>query len=143
MKRYFVFFAILFCMWSVVAHAERYSVSASKVNIRSGPGTKYDWVWQAEKHYPIDVLKKRGPWYFFRDFEGDEGWIHKSLLGKIPTVITKKKICNIRSGPGTKNRIVFKVEEGISFRVLKRKGSWIHVEHADGDRGWIHKSLVW
>ena len=143
MKRYLVFITILICMWGVIAQAERYSVSAPKVNIRSGPGTKYDWIWQVGKYYPIDVLKKSDPWYFFRDFEGDEGWIHKSLIGKIPTVITKKKTCNIRSGPGTKNSIEFEVEEGISFKVIERKGNWIHVEHADGDKGWIHKSLVW
>jgi len=27
--------------------------------------------------------------------------------------------------------------------VLTRKGNWIQVRHADGDKGWIHKSLVW
>ncbi|MGA7144470.1 MAG: SH3 domain-containing protein [Desulfobacterales bacterium] len=27
--------------------------------------------------------------------------------------------------------------------MLNRKGSWIHVQHADGDKGWIYKTLVW
>jgi SH3-like domain-containing protein len=27
--------------------------------------------------------------------------------------------------------------------VLKREGRWIQVEHADGDKGWLHDSLVW
>jgi SH3-like domain-containing protein len=31
----------------------------------------------------------------------------------------------------------------VPFKVLDRKGEWLHVEHADGDRGWIHSSLVW
>ncbi|MGD8882880.1 MAG: SH3 domain-containing protein, partial [Desulfobacterales bacterium] len=35
------------------------------------------------------------------------------------------------------------VEKGIPFKVLKRENNWIHIEHADGDKGWIHKSLVW
>jgi len=45
--------------------------------------------------------------------------------------------------PGTKEKILFTVEKGIPFKVLKSKGHWLNVEHADGDRGWIHDSLVW
>ena len=126
-----------------VSVAERLAVTASTANVRSGPGTKHDWVWQVGKYYPISVLKKKGAWYFFRDFEGDEGWIHKSLLGKVPTVITTKKKCNVRSGPGTNHTVAYAVGAGIPFKVVKRKGNWIQIEHADGDTGWIHKSLVW
>jgi len=35
------------------------------------------------------------------------------------------------------------VEKGIPFKVLGHKDNWLHVEHADGDQGWIHASLVW
>ena len=143
MKKFLFIFIILFGLWGQIAQAERYSVSVPKANIRSGPGTKYDWIWQVGKYYPIEVKKKSGPWYFFRDFEDDEGWVHKSLLHKVHTVITKKNKCNVRSGPGTKNNIAFTVGEGIPFKVIKKKGNWFHVEHADGDKGWIHKSLVW
>ena len=123
--------------------AERLSVSAQIANIRSGPATTYDVLWQVQKHYPILVLKKSGSWINFKDFEGDEGWIHKSLLQKTPTVITIKEKCNVRSGPGIQNRILFSVEKGIPFRKIKQEGKWIHIEHADGDRGWIYHTLVW
>ena len=96
-----------------------------------------------EQNHPILVLKKSGNWYHFRDFEGDKGWIHKSLVRKIPSVITNKDKCNVRSGPGTKFEILFTIGDGIPFKILKRKGNWINVQHADGDKGWIHKSLVW
>jgi SH3-like domain-containing protein len=125
------------------AAAERLSVSAQIANIRSGPATSYDVLWQVQKYYPILVLKKSGPWINFKDFEGDEGWIHQSLVQKTPTVITIKEKCNVRSGPGTQNRILFSVEKGIPFRRIKREDRWIHIEHADGDRGWIYQTLVW
>ncbi len=131
-------------VWAAgTALAQRYSVTASKANIRSGPGTKYEWIWQVGKYYPLDVRKKKGNWYYFKDFEGDTGWIHNSLVGNLPTVITDKDKCNVRKGPSIKTDIVFTVGLGIPFRVIKKKGNWIHVEHADGDTGWIHKSLVW
>ena len=123
--------------------AERLAVISPVANIRSGPGTQYDVLWQAEKYYPILVIEKSDPWYQFRDFEGDKGWVHQSLVGNIETVITKKDLCNIRSEPGTGGKILFTVEKGIPFKVLERKENWLHIEHADGDTGWIHDSLVW
>lgn len=126
-----------------VACAQRLAVSADVANIRSGPGTKYDILWKVEKYHPIEVIKKTGKWYYFRDFERDLGWVHQSLVAKIPAVITVMATCNVRSGSGTKNDIVFTVGKGIPFKVLRRKGHWIQVEHADGDGGWIYKTLVW
>ncbi len=123
--------------------AARLSVSAPLANIRSGPGTAYDTLWQIEKFHPIEVLRRSGNWIFFRDFEGDQGWIHSSLVQKTPTVITAKEVCNIRSGPATSFSILFTVGKGIPFKILELKGDWYRIQHADGDTGWIHKSLVW
>ena len=137
---------ILVCVLSLfasLAHAERFAVTASVANVRSGPGTKYDVIWKIEKFHPIFVIHKANPWYQFKDFEGDQGWVHKSLVGKMKTVITKGDKCNIRSGPGTKHKVLFTVPQGIPFKVKTRKNKWIHVQHADGDEGWIHASLVW
>lgn len=126
-----------------VANAERLAISAPVANIRSGPGTNHNVLWKVEQFFPILVIQKSGEWYRFQDFEGDKGWVHQSLVGKIQSVITRNDACNIRSGPGTNQTILFSVEKGIPFKVLKRKNSWIHVVHSDGDKGWIHKSLVW
>lgn len=123
--------------------AQRLTVSVPDANIRSGPGTNYDIIWKVNKYYPIKVTKKVGAWYRFVDFEGDEGWIYSSLVRKIPAVITTQENCNIRSGPGTGYSVAFKAEKGVAFKILNRKGSWIHVQHADGDTGWIYKTLVW
>ncbi|MBW2569353.1 MAG: SH3 domain-containing protein [Deltaproteobacteria bacterium] len=138
-----IIIAILLIVCSADAFAERLTIKAPLANIRSGPGTNYDIIWKVGKYYPVDVLEKSGPWYHFSDFEADKGWIHKSLVNKILSVITNKIKCNIRSGPGTKYDILFTVEKGIPFKVIKSKGNWIYIQHADGDRGWIHNSLVW
>ena len=135
---------VVLLLASLASAAERLAVKVPKANVRSGPGTKYEVLWQVERYYPVVIMKKSGQWVLFRDFEKDEGWVKKNLLAKIPTVITVKGECNIRSGPGTNCPILFKTQDrGVPFKVLKRKGKWIHVEHADGDKGWIFKSLVW
>jgi SH3-like domain-containing protein len=134
---------VLLVFYGSVAFAQRLTIKADVANIRSGPGQKYDILWQVEKFHPIKVINKNGKWYHFRDFEGDEGWVHASLVGKIPAVITKSDKCNVRSGPGTGYKIKFTVEKGIPFRVLKRQKKWLYVRHADGDKGWVHTSLLW
>ena len=143
MKLYSFLITILFILFSNAALAERLSVNVSAANVHSGPGKNYDILWKVEKYHPLFILEKSDSWYHFRDFEGDEGWIYKSLLRKIPSIITNREKCNVRAGPGTGYKILFSVGKGIPFKIIKRKGNWIHIEHADGDRGWIHKSLVW
>lgn len=138
-----IYLAIIIFLLNTAAMAERWSVNVNKCNVRSGPGESYDVIWQVEKYYPLEILESKGKWLFFKDVDGDEGWIHANLLTKTETVVVKKKKCNIRSGPGTKHKIAFIAEKGIPFKVLSRKKSWIQIEHADGDKGWIHESLVW
>ena len=143
MKVQSIIIFLLIMLLAGTASAERLAVSAPVANIRSGPGTSHNVLWKVEKYFPLRVIEKSGDWYHFEDFEGDKGWVHQSLVSKISAVVTKNDACNIRSGPGTGNKIIFTVEKGIPFKVLKREGSWIHIEHADGDKGWIHKSLIW
>ncbi|SCY70541.1 SH3 domain-containing protein [Desulfoluna spongiiphila] len=124
--------------------AQRVSVSVESANVRTGPGTEHEIVWKGvEKYYPLLVLDQAGSWYYVKDFENDTGWIYKKLVTKTPTVITTKERCNVRKGPGAKKPLAFVVDSGVPFHVLSRKGNWIKVQHADGDKGWIHKSLVW
>ena len=102
MKRFlFLLIILIFCN-AGAAVAERLTVIKPVANIRSGPGANYDILGKVEKYYPIFVMKESDSWYYFRDFEDDRGWVHKSLVGKVPAVITKKDLCNIRSGPSTK-----------------------------------------
>jgi len=132
------------CLLSSPAFAaERMAVKANIANIRSGPGTEYEQLWQIEKYHPLLIIGKKGNWYQFQDFEGDQGWVHSSLLDKTETVIVKVDRCNVRTGPGTQYDIAFTAGKGIPFKVIRKKGRWYEVQHADGDRGWIFNALLW
>lgn len=140
-----VFFFVLLSFGSVFA--QKLAINAPVANVRSGPGTNYEVLWQVEQYTPLQVLDtdKTGTWYYIKDFEGTIGWISKDLTANMDTVITKPRDerCNIRSGPGTNHDVIFKAIKGVPFQVVERKGDWIHIKHADGDDGWIHKALVW
>ncbi|GAB6095800.1 hypothetical protein JCM14469_20530 [Desulfatiferula olefinivorans] len=135
---------ILALMMTGAAFAERLSVSVNAANVRTGPGTDYDIAWEnLDRNYPLLVIDRKADWYYIRDYEEDVGWIHSSNVSSYDSVITKKDGCNVRSGPGTSHAIVFVVNNGVPFKVIKRKGSWINIRHADGDTGWIHADLIW
>ncbi|MBU2489113.1 MAG: SH3 domain-containing protein [Proteobacteria bacterium] len=122
---------------------ERLSVSVSRANVRSGPGTGYPVLWQVERYYPMEVVSRSGDWVRFSDFEKDQGWLHKDLLGKTRSVVCKGDDVNVRTGPGAGDAVAFRVQRGVPLKVVSEKGDWLEVLHADGDRGWVHKSLVW
>jgi SH3-like domain-containing protein len=143
-KTLFIGFGLFMLLTAAsIVQAERLSVKTNVANIRSGPSTADAVIWQVEKYHPLNVMRRQGDWCLFEDFEGDRGWIHRSLLIAANTVIVEKNKCNVRSGPGTGNAIRFTVDKGVPFKVLEEKGKWLHVMHADGDKGWIHRSLVW
>ncbi len=134
----------LFFILAVAAQAnERMSVKAEIANVRSGPGIADPMLWQVERYHPLLVIEKKEGWYRFKDFEGDEGWISATLLDTTPTVIVKVARSNVRTGPGTEYPVKFTAERGIPFKILRTQGDWIEIEHGDGDKGWIAKTLVW
>lgn len=118
-------------------------VKAPKARIRNGPGTQYGTAWMVTQGYPLEKMGQKGEWIQIRDPEGDEGWIHQTLVKEADIVVVKNKIVNIRKGPGTKYPVVMQCEQGVVLRVLERKNVWIKVRHADGETGWIHSNLVW
>ena len=125
-----------------ICNAKMVSISKKKVNMRSGPGKKYDVIWEIEKDYPLMILKSRGKWLKVKDYENDEGWIYQPLTYKRPYLIVKNKKVNIRSGPGKGYKIIATAEKGEVFLKLKQKNSWVKVEQ-DGFTGWIHRNLLW
>jgi SH3-like domain-containing protein len=143
MKKIFFYTVLVFVLSVGTASAERLSVAVDKGNVRSGPGENYEVLWSVGKYFPVDIVKTSGDWRQIRDYEGDVGWIHRSLLKEIPAVIVKGSLVNIREGPGKDAKVLFQAESGVSLKVEETKGKWLRVKHADGDTGWIHDSLVW
>ncbi len=123
--------------------AEYVSVNKDGVNIRSGPDTKKEILWEVFKDFPLQILKRDGKWAQTKDFEGDTGWIYSPLLSKQKKVIVKVEIANIRTGPGKNYEQVATAKYGVVFTPTETEGDWTKVSHEDGTRGWIYKKLIW
>lgn len=119
------------------------SVAGSTLNMRSGPGTHTEILWELQRGYPLQVIKRQNRWLQVKDFEGDTGWVARSLTGNTPHHVVKSPTANVRSGPGTEHRIVGKAEYGEVMRTHEKRGRWVRVEREGASKGWIAKSLLW
>ncbi|MDO9148429.1 MAG: SH3 domain-containing protein [Hydrogenophaga sp.] len=119
------------------------SVSGATLNMRSGPGTNAPVLWELKMGYPLQIMQRQGNWLQVRDFEGDTGWVARSLTGTAPHHVVKAREANIRSGPGTQHAVVGKAEHGELLRTREKRADWVRVERTDGPGGWIAKSLLW
>jgi len=51
------------------------------LNGRSGPGTNYSVVMQLPKGTELDIISKRGEWWFVENPTGQQMWVHSRFLG--------------------------------------------------------------
>lgn len=125
--------------------ADMVSIGASKANMRDGPGTRHDILYELGRYYPLEVVARQGAWLKVRDFEGDIGWVHRKLTRRAPTLIVRNERANVRSGPGTRYRIVARLDYGEIMQRLDRQGRWVKVRLPDHGRqtGWVARSLLW
>ncbi len=123
---------------------ELVSVRNANVNLRAAPGTNADVLFKLAQGYPLQVLERRGNWLRVQDFEGDEGWIARSVTGNTPHHIVKGTTVNLRAGPGTQHPVVGKAAYGDVLRTSRRQGDWVQVQHPSGKgTAWVASSLLW
>lgn len=65
------------------------------------------------------------------------------LTSRMPTMIVKADRANIRSGPGTRYRIVVQAEYGDLLKTKERRGRWVNVTLSHKRKsGWVARALV-
>jgi SH3-like domain-containing protein len=139
-------YSVLFLSAPFCSHA--LCVKASTANLRSGPGTGYEKIWQVYRFMPLKKVgvSISGDWYAVRDVDGDVNWIHKTLVtGEYHCAIVKSKTVNMRTGPGTNYPRKFSepASQYNSFRILQTKGAWIKAKDEWNNTGWIHNNYLW
>lgn len=117
------------------------SIKGEKVNMRAAPGGEV--LWQLGSGYPLKVLQRRGSWLHVVDFEDDKGWVARRLTSSRPHYVVKSTTANIRSGPGTRYRVLGQASYGEVFKVLEKRQSWVRVQGEDRRKGWIARRLLW
>ncbi len=146
-KLYVAFFFFLFIAGNY-SDAGALCVNVQNANIRVGPGTNYDKIWEVYKYMPFKKVgvSTSGEWYAVQDVDGDVNWIHKKLVtSKYKCAVVKSEEVNIRTGPGTKyqKNSTGPAKKYYSFKILKQQGSWVKVKDDLGVTGWINTDYLW
>ena len=127
-------------------HSEALCIKNERANLRKGPGTQHEKLWEVFKYMPFKQLGIKGKWKRIQDVDGDIYWVHGPLTTqKYKCAVIKNDKTNLRSGPGTKFSKVSwaPVDKFFSMKVLKIKKDWVHIEDSTGDKAWIFRPLVW
>lgn len=120
------------------------SLRSNKVFVRSGPARRYPvkWVFR-KKGLPVEIIQEFDTWRKIRDHEGEEGWIHQSLLSGQRTILTKAvQPVVLQNKPGDEGRAIARVEPNVVAEVEQCQEGWCQIE-AQTYRGWSPRKFLW
>lgn len=120
------------------------SLRSNEVYVRTGPGQKYpvQWIFR-KKGIPVEITLEYDVWRKIKDYDGHEGWVHKTLLtGKRYGFIQGDENVSIFRKPTNNSRIQAYLEPEVLVALDECDGQWCRV-NADGYKGWLRQSLIW
>jgi SH3-like domain-containing protein len=120
------------------------TLAADKVFVRTGPALRYPikWVYQRQR-LPVEVVQEFDTWRKIRDMDGDDGWVHSSLLSGDRSVIVKGEAnLSIRREAEPDSRVLAHLEPNVIAAVLQCKAAWCEVR-ADGYKGYAERKFLW
>ena len=119
------------------------SFKSAEVNVRVGPGKRYpiSWVYRRAL-WPVEVIEEFGHWRRVRDWDGDSGWVHKSLLGSARSAIITERKRSLYTAPDASAPVAFEAEAHTHGQILRCTPRWCELE-MQGHRGWIRRDYVW
>jgi len=119
------------------------SLKANKVHMRVGPGKRYPIVWVYKRRgLPLEVLEKYDNWRKVRDPQGEEGWIHHSLLSTQQTVYTTATAGIFRSANNLKSEPLAIVQQGVIAKLEGCEGEFCKLKFTQ-ITGWSKRKLLW
>jgi len=119
------------------------TLDADEVNVRTGPGVRYPIKFIFNKEYlPVEVIKEFDVWRQIRSRDGDEGWVHKSLLSGKRTVIITGHIQTLFKKPDEGTKPVVKLEPGVIANLDHCDNGWCNLKIASYE-GWIKRENLW
>jgi SH3-like domain-containing protein len=121
------------------------SLRANEVNLRTGPDLRHPIVWiYRRQNLPVEIIAEYKTWRKIRDWNGDNGWIHQSMVAGKRTIIITGTVRTLRSKPNAKSLSIARVEKGVIGKLASCPGAegWCRVE-IDGFKGWLRRVEFW
>ncbi len=131
------------------SHYLVFEVTASVLNVRTGPGTSYSkigTVRAGQQYVAIDAVQSGSlTWYKFW-FDGAERWCAATGYTKVVPFANVVKVTagtlNVRSGPSTAYSIIGQVHSGEMYVKYSSSGSWYKIWFKGSSSAWVHSAYV-
>lgn len=128
------------------------STRSEPINVRVGPGQKYDIAWTYLKSgIPVEIVQEFDTWRKIRDADGEEGWIHQNLLtgtraGYVTPLIANGEIA-LRASQSDESGVRARLGAGLKVTISECDGAWCQVS-ASGQgssvySGYLHQEELW
>lgn len=126
------------------------TVTASSLNIRSGPSLSNPVIGSLLEGTRVEVLRTAGGWSEIADSAAGEAWVSSAFLSGSGTggggtggggaigdfVEVTVSGLNVRARPTTSSAVISGLSSGDRVEVLDRSGAWLLVD-AGGVNGWV------
>jgi SH3-like domain-containing protein len=106
---------------------------STPINVRVGPGTKYDVAWVYVKAgTPVEIIQEFDTWRKIRDADGSEGWLHQNLLvgnraGLVAPWMPDGEQLALKSGPSTDSGVRAWLTSNLRVDIKECDGTWCEV----------------
>lgn len=141
----FALAAALVLAQTLTAAAETVEVTASALNVRTGPGTGFSRLGLTRRGQRHEVLARSSRWVKVR-WNGREGWSHGSYLRVIAAapatqLAVTAGALNVRTGPSTRYRVLGKLTRGTRVNVVGSSGRWRKIAYG-ARTAWVHGAYL-
>ncbi len=111
--------------------------------MRIGPGTSYPirWVYH-KRHLPVKIIEEFGNWRKVRDHEGEDGWIHRSLLSGHRTALVRAETIAFHLHPSAESPVIMQAKQNVLGHLQQCTLDWCRLD-IQNIRGWAKKSELW
>ncbi len=120
------------------------SLRSDKVFVRTGPALRYPikWIYTKEA-LPVEVIQEFDTWRQVRDKDGEEGWIHSSLLsGKRTAIVDYDTDVYLHKKYDSASKKLAQIENDALVHIEECNLFWCQVE-AGGFSGWVERKSLW
>ncbi|MBN9333231.1 SH3 domain-containing protein [Devosia sp.] len=129
------------------------STRSNPINVRVGPGTKYDIAWNYKvSGIPVEIIQEFDTWRKIRDMDGEEGWVHQSLLvgnraGYVTPLVANGEVA-LHSSRAEESGVRARLAAGVRVNISACDGDWCSVSAGQpGERanfsGYVRQEEIW
>ena len=122
------------------------TVTASSLNVRSGPSTSYSITTKLYKGNKVEILETSNGWHKIKTSNGTTGWVSASYISILQGSNSQSSYkatvnatsLNVRSGNSTSYSVITKLSKGTVVDVIESASNgWKKIKTSNGTTGWV------